>query len=88
MVTADRHRLEGNGRPADTATWLRKYGYRGAGVGLDGTAAGMLFNRPGEPVQLAVVGDTLRWDGRKKCVVVEYPPGSSVAQATPGPPAE
>lgn len=73
MAKADRHYIEQFGYPRLTTNWLHKHGYRGVGVGLQGTDVGCLFNRPGEPVQLAVVGDVLRWDARKKCVVVEFP---------------
>jgi hypothetical protein len=40
--------------------WCRKRGYT-ATLGYDG----IYFQRDDEPVQIATVGDTLRWDGRR-----------------------
>jgi hypothetical protein len=80
MAKADRHRISLGGSPRATTAWLRKYGYRGVGAGMQGTDVGCLFNRPGEPVQLACPGDVLRWDARKKCVVIEVVEYSSPHQ--------
>lgn len=39
--------------------WCRRHGYT-ATFGFDG----IYFQRDGEPVQIASIGDTLLWDGR------------------------
>lgn len=70
-MKADRHQIVSHGLPADTARWLHKYGYRGTALGHVGTDPACLFARPGEPPQVAWIGDTLRYDGRRKVVVVE-----------------
>lgn len=81
-MKADRHAIHGNLQPHHTVHWLSKYGYRtlphvsSGGIGSPG---GIVFSRPGGAVQMAVVGDVLRYDKRKKAVVVDYPVGTVVA---------
>ncbi len=73
MARADRHAITWSGRLEDTVAWLHRYGYLGFAVGAVGSNVGLLFWEPdGDGViGLAAVGHTLRWDGRKKKVVVE-----------------
>lgn len=72
-MEADRHPILASGRPRDTKVWLEKYGYRCAVTGLyDGLPVSLLFCRPGQPVEIVFIGDTLRYDGRKKIVVIDY----------------
>lgn len=89
MARADRHEIHAGGYPTFSAEWLRKYGYRSAltasntayhvGAGRIAMYASLLFHRVGEPLQMAQVGDTLRYDGRKKIVVIDYREEENVA---------
>lgn len=48
-----------------TVQWCRRHGYH-ASIG----AGGLTFQRDGEPAQVASLGDTLHWDGRR--IAVEH----------------
>lgn len=49
--------------PQETVNWLQWRGYRAIACGLIGTPGGVVFSRKNGPVTVAVVGDTLQWDG-------------------------
>jgi hypothetical protein len=79
-MRAARHTISASGNPADTFAWLARYGYRG-GVSYPGTPHTvnplpivLLFARTSEPIQMASIGETLRWDARRKVVLVEGEP--------------
>lgn len=79
MARAARHFISLAGHPYETAQWIKRYGYRctiSAGLGGSGT----IFQRPGEELMMAVPGDTLRWDGRRKCIVIEYPAATEITE--------
>lgn len=54
---------------SDIQAWLRACGYRGAPCALTDGAPGIVFSRLNEPTYLAMIGETLIWNG--KDVVVE-----------------
>lgn len=70
MARAARHFISLGGHPWVTVQWVQRYGYRAA-VSAGMGASGILFQRLGEELMMAVPGDTLRWDGRRKCIVIE-----------------
>lgn len=57
----------------------RSRGGRPIWVNHAAVSAALLFHRIGEPLQMAQVGDTLRYDGRKKIVVIDYREEENVA---------
>lgn len=72
MPYADRFKLEAAGVPVDTRKWLENYGYKCAvSPYYAGVSGAVLFSRGDDPVKIAYVGDTLRWDGYLKAVVIE-----------------
>lgn len=51
--------------PEDVGQWLAQHGYRAIVAGaLSAAHAGVLYARPGLPAQIAIIGDTLIYDGR------------------------
>jgi hypothetical protein len=53
-------------QPIETIEWLRWRGYRVMVSGTSGTpASSVVFGRKNEAAYVAVLGDTLVWDGEK-----------------------
>lgn len=62
--------------PDDVGTWLAQHGYRVVIAAMLGVShAGVLYARPGQPAHIAIIGDTLVFDG--EYVTVEDTPPSS-----------
>lgn len=61
----DKHRIRIAGRTEDTMNWLAQRGFIGAVISNRDTGAlpVLLIGKSGATPIMAVVGDTLRWDG-------------------------
>ena len=60
----NRYALRYADNPEHVGDWLAQHGYRAVIAGALSIAhAGVLYARPGLPAQLAIIGDTLVYDG-------------------------
>ncbi len=65
----DCHRICYAGSPEATAAWLKERGYRAAPAGVPGCfQVGVVFSRGNEPARLAVMDETLVFDGHEVTV--------------------
>lgn len=55
------YQLNYSDNPTEVVDWLRDYGYRAVVPALYRGLGGVLYSRPNEPVQLAVIGDHLHY---------------------------
>jgi hypothetical protein len=62
--------------PEDAGRWLAQHGYRAVVAGALSLAhTGVLYARPGLPAEIAIIGDTLVYDGH--IVTVEPRPATT-----------